>query len=404
MFASVNPAAPDAILGLVEKFRQDPNPEKINLTAGVFVDREGVTPIMECVKRAEQKLVENETTKTYPGIAGIKAYNDISAQLLFGEEHSVLRDNRSCTVQTVGGTGALRVSADLIKTITGSQSVWFSKPTWANHIPIYKSAGLDIHQYEYLDSSGTRLDFDRMLDSLNQIPNGDAVLFHACCHNPTGVDPSQEQWNMIQQVVETRNLFPIFDAAYQGLGNSLDEDAAIVRQFASTGREMLVCRSFSKNLGLYGERVGSLTAICEKSDQVADLASVIKFVIRANYSNPPIHGASIVDTVLSDSELNSLWRSELDEMRNDIANSRQLFAKTLAEKVPDHDFSHINDQIGMFSYSGLTRDQVDRLIKEHAIYIVGDGRINIAGIREHNVERLCECIGRVISQSAALTQ
>ena len=404
MFESVNPAAPDAILGLVEKFRQETNPEKINLTAGVFVDRDGVTPIMNCVKRAEQMLVENEATKTYPGIAGIQAYNDISAEMLFGAEHPVLKDKRSCTVQTVGGTGALRVAADLIESITDGQTVWFSKPTWANHIPIFKKADLDIKEYDYLDDSGTRLDFERMIESIKQIPTGDTIVFHACCHNPTGVDPTPDQWNEIQQVVEARNLLPVFDAAYQGLGNSLDEDAAVVRQFANAGREMLVCRSFSKNLGLYGERVGSLTAICEKADQVKDLASIIKFVIRANYSNPPIHGASIVDTILGDAELTSLWRQELDDMRDEIACSRALFAKKLGEIVPDHDFSHISDQIGMFSYSGLNRSQVERLIDEYAIYIVGDGRINIAGIREHNVDRLCECIGQVVSQSAALTK
>lgn len=404
MFQSVAPAAPDAILGLVEKFRQDSNLDKINLTAGVFVDANGVTPIMECVKRAEAMLVKSEISKTYPGIAGLPKYNRISEELMFGANHAVLQDGRCFTAQTVGGTGALRVAADLIQTISKTTNVWFSDPTWVNHLPVFSKAGLNVHRYDYLDESGTRLDFARLLDSLNAIPSGDAVMFHACCHNPTGVDPTPAQWNEIEQVVQTRKLFPIFDAAYQGIGQSLDEDAAVVRQFAQSEREMMVCRSFSKNLGLYGERVGSISVICEDKRDVANLASVIKFVIRANYSNPPIHGASIAQTVLLDPELTKLWKTELDAIRKEIAASRALFAKTLADKVPDHDFSFINEQQGMFSYSGLTNEQVNRLINEHAIYMVGDGRINVAGIRPNNVERLCDCIAEVLSQTTAMSK
>lgn len=396
MFETIEQAPPDAILGLNEAFQTDDREGKINLTAGVYKDETGATPILDCVKRGEQQLMADEGTKSYLGIDGLKSYRDYVPQLLFGEGHEIIESNRFATLQTPGGTGALRVAADLINAKLPQASIWVSKPTWANHNSVFSRAGLEVKSYAYLHSNGTSMDADAFLESLAQIPAGDAVCLHACCHNPTGVDPTPEQWEQVAKIVSERDLLPLIDCAYQGFGVGLEEDVQSIRILAQTGREMLICSSYSKNFGLYGERVGAMTLVAGDAEVAKRVLSQAKACIRANYSNPPKHGAAIVAQVLSSPELRKQWEEELAEMRSRIRKMRERFVELLASKAPDHDFSHIAKQNGMFSFSGLTPVQVDQLRNDFGIYIVGSGRINVAGITSANIEKLTSSIAAVL--------
>lgn len=396
MFEALSPAPPDAILGLTEAFKSDPNPDKINLSVGVYQDAGGTTPILHCVKEAERRLLENEQTKGYLSIAGLANYAAFVAKLIFGDEHEIIAQKRSATVQTPGGTGALRVAADFVRRVHPHAQVWCSTPTWANHPSVFQAAGLPVQQYGYLDAAGTGLDYRAMLQSLQQIPAGDVICLHACCHNPTGVDPTVEQWQEIAQVLRQRQVLPLLDFAYQGFGEGIDEDRQALLTLCQHNPEMLICNSFSKNFGLYSERVGGMTLVAETAEQASAALSHVKLAVRTNYSNPPQHGGAIVATVLGDGELRQGWLQELAEMRDRIHAMRSLFVQTLADKGVAKDFHFIRQQSGMFSFSGLTPLQVDQLRSEYSIYMVGSGRINVAGMNEQNMDRLCSAIAAVL--------
>ncbi len=396
MFETIEAAPPDAIFSLNEAFKADTNPDKINLTVGVYQNEQGVTPILNCVKAAERKLLENEQSKSYLSIDGILDYRRHVAGLLLGPEHAVIRDDRVASVQTPGGTGALRVAADLIKRSKPNATMWCSKPTWANHPNIFRAAGLAVDSFDYLDSAGTGFDFEAMIDAINHIPAGDVICLHGCCHNPTGADPTGDQWKEIAAAVKDRRVVPLIDFAYQGFWKGLDEDAFAIRWFADHFDEMLVCNSFSKSLGLYSERVGALTIVGHSPESKNAAHSQAKSAVRCNYSNPPKHGAAIVETVLSDEELGARWQHELQQMRERIAAIRTEFVKNMEALLPGRDFGFVQKQNGMFSYSGLNRLQVDRLRTEYSIYIIGSGRINVAGINPSNMERLCNAVAAVM--------
>lgn len=397
MFQQVQTAPPDSILGLNEAFRNDPNPEKINLSVGVYKDEKGVTPVLKCVKEAEKRLLESESTKSYLPIDGRAGYNESVRELMFGTEHEVLAANRAVTVQTPGGTGALRVAGDFLADSFKGRALWHSQPTWPNHPNIFTAAGIPLKTYPYFDKATNGLDFTGMMEALRQAPKGDIILLHGCCHNPTGIDPTPEQWKEIGDLVQEKELLPLLDFAYQGFGDGLKEDAAGLREIARPGQEMLICSSFSKNFGLYNERVGALTAVAADEACAAAVLSQLKKVIRSNYSNPPTHGAAVVETVLADTGLNAMWEEELAHMRDRINGIRKLFVDKISASGIDQDFSFIQKQKGMFSFSGLNQMQVDQLRNEMSIYIVGSGRINVAGISEANVDRLCEGIKKVLS-------
>ncbi len=396
MFETLEMAPPDAILGLTEAFRADENPAKINLSVGVYKDATGATPILKSVKAAERKLLETEDTKGYLGIDGSPEYGAAVRELLFGAGHGILTANRARTIQAPGGTGALRVAGELIARSYPNAKMWCSKPTWANHGNIFSSAGMPVEYYPYINASGDGLDFDAMIAALQQIPAGDAICLHGCCHNPTGIDPTKEQWQQIAAVVKERKLLPLVDFAYQGFGDGIEEDGAGLHAIATAVDELLVCSSFSKNFGLYGERVGAFTMVAQSADTADAVLSHAKRCVRANYSNPPRHGAAIVTTVLGDAELREQWTGELAEMRDRINGMRQLFVETMKEKAPEHDFSFITQQRGMFSFSGLNPMQVDELKNKYSIYIVGSGRINVAGMNAQNMPALCEAIAAVL--------
>lgn len=396
MFENITAAPADPILGLTDLFRADDRPGKINLGIGVYKDETGKTPILTSVKKAEQSLLENETTKNYLGIDGLAEFNRCIQELLLGKESVILDEKRARTAQTPGGTGALRVAANFLAKNTPMKRVWISNPSWPNHRGVFSAAGLEVCEYTYYDAINHTLDFDGMLTSLNAAKAGDVVLFHGCCHNPTGIDPTLEQWQQLAQLSLEKGWLPLFDLAYQGFARGLEEDVAGLRAFAALHQEMLIANSCSKNFGLYNERVGACTLIAA-SQEVADRAfSQMKSVIRVNYSNPPAHGAAIVATILSNDTLRAIWQQELTDMRQRIQRMRLLFVNTLQEKGATRDFSFITRQNGMFSFSGLNKDQVLRLREEFGIYAVASGRINIAGMTPDNMSSLCEAVVSVL--------
>jgi aspartate aminotransferase len=397
MFDALPLAPPDAILGLGEAFKKDPNPKKINLSVGVYKDERGETPILASVKDAERQLLEKEKSKGYLSIEGLAEYGSRVQELLFGAGHEILTSGRAVTAQTPGGTGALRVAADLLRKHYPTAKVWVSKPSWANHPAIFAAAGQQVETYSYIDAAGQGLDFSSMLAALKQVPADDIVLLHACCHNPTGIDPTPEQWKEIAAVFAERKLLPLVDFAYQGFGDGLAQDAAGLRELAKLNPEMLVCSSFSKNFGLYGERVGALTLVAGSADSAQQALTQVRVGIRTNYSNPPIHGGALVAAVLSDPRLRQQWDAEVAAMRSRIHQMRKLFVETMKAKAPKHDFSFIARQRGMFSFSGLSNLQVDELRTKHAVYVVGNGgRINVAGMTTNNMSALCDAIAAVL--------
>ena len=389
MFETLEMAPPDAILGLNETFRNDSNPDKINLSVGVYKNQDGITPILDCVKAAEQKLLAEETQKSYLSIDGSPEYAQLVKQLLF---EGAIDEARLATVQAPGGTGALRVAAEFLSKRMDRNRIWCSKPTWGNHVNIFQAAGLEVDWYPYLDEAQQGLAFDALQGTMSEIPAGDIVCLHACCHNPSGVDPSLEQWQQMATIAQQQGLIVLLDFAYQGFASGLREDAACLNPLLESGCDLLICNSFSKNFGLYSERVGALTMVASSGDAASAALSHAKSTVRANYSNPPKHGAAIVTTILSDEQLTAQWHQELADMRKRISDMRQRFAQIMIDKNSPHDFSSITEQCGMFSFSGLSKLQVDRLRNEYSIYIVGNGRINVAGITDNNIERLCDAI------------
>jgi aspartate aminotransferase len=396
MFESISAAPADPILGLADLFRADDRPHKINLGIGVYKDETGNTPVLTSVKKAEQYLLENETTKNYLSIDGLADFARCTQELLFGAENPLIAAGRARTAQTPGGTGALRVAADFLATQTAVKRVWVSNPSWPNHKNVFNAAGLEVCEYAWYDAENHQLDFDGMLAALQEAKAGDVVLFHGCCHNPTGIDPTAEQWSQLAQLSQAKGWLPLFDFAYQGFARGLNEDAEGLRIFAASHQELIVASSYSKNFGLYNERVGAITLVAAEAATADTAFSQVKYTIRANYSNPPAHGAAVVATILSNQALRTIWEQELTDMRQRIQRMRQLFVNTLAEKGATRDFSFIIQQNGMFSFSGLTKDQVIRLRDEFAVYAVNSGRVNVAGMTPDNMSALCEAIVAVL--------
>ncbi|CND89713.1 aromatic amino acid aminotransferase [Yersinia nurmii] len=396
MFEKITAAPADPILGLTDIFRADDRPNKINLGIGVYKDETGKTPVLTSVKKAEQYLLENETTKNYLGIDGLPVFASCTQELLFGKQSPIVTEKRARTAQTPGGTGALRIAADFIAHQTSAKRVWVSNPSWPNHKNVFSAAGLEVVEYNYYDAANHALDFDGLLKSLSEAQAGDVVLFHGCCHNPTGIDPTDEQWAKLAELSVAKGWLPLFDFAYQGFARGLEEDAQGLRIFAASHKELIVCSSYSKNFGLYNERVGACTIVAADSDIAEKSFSQVKAVIRANYSNPPAHGASVVATILSNDALRAIWEQELTDMRQRIHRMRQLFVNTLQEKGAKQDFSFIINQNGMFSFSGLTKEQVLRLRNEFGVYAVNSGRVNVAGMTPDNMAPLCEAIVAVL--------
>lgn len=396
MFEKITAAPADPILGLTDIFRADARPNKINLGIGVYKDETGKTPVLTSVKKAEQYLLENETTKNYLGIEGIPAFASCTQELLFGKESPIVADRRARTAQTPGGTGGLRVAADFIANQTSAKRIWISNPSWPNHKNVFSAVGLEVLEYAYYDAAYHALDFDGLLNSLKQAQAGDVVLFHGCCHNPTGIDPTAEQWAQLAELSVANGWLPLFDFAYQGFANGLEEDAQGLRIFAAKHQELIVASSYSKNFGLYNERVGACTIVAADAETADRAFSQVKAAIRANYSNPPSHGAAVVATILGNDALRAMWEQELTDMRQRIHRMRQLFVNTLQEKGAQQDFSFIIQQNGMFSFSGLTKEQVLRLREEFGVYAVNSGRVNVAGMTPDNMAPLCEAIVAVL--------
>lgn len=396
MFERVTAAPADPILGLNEAFAADDRPSKVNLGVGVFMNDDGVTPILETVKQAEARLLQDESTKSYLPISGDAEYDTQVQTLLFGDNSEVLNNNRARTAQTPGGTGALRIAADFMFRELGVRRIHVSSPTWANHNNIFTSAGLEMVNYRYYDAENKGLDFDGMMADLEQVSDGEAVMFHGCCHNPTGADPSPEQWRQLADLAVRRGFVVLFDFAYQGFGSGMDEDAVGLRAFADQVPELLVANSFSKNFGLYNERVGAMTLVASDRFTADNAFSQVKTIIRGNYSNPPAHGAKIVATILKDDALRRAWIDEVAQMRDHIKVLRDLLVAKLNERGVDRDFSFISEQKGMFSFSGLNGEQVKRLKEEYGIYIVGSGRINVAGMSKNNIDAVCDAIAAVL--------
>jgi aspartate/tyrosine/aromatic aminotransferase len=396
MFEAIQAAPPDAILGITEAFRADPNPKKINLSVGVYQDASGKTPILESVRKAGQLVLGRQKSMSYLPIPGSPAYASAVQQLMFGKGHEVETSGRAATSHTPGGTGALRVAADFIHQMLPKATLWLTQPTWPNHPQIFAAAGVPTKSFPYFDAKTNSLAFDEALAAIEKIPAGDVVMLHGCCHNPTGIDPTPAQWNKLADVIYGRGLLPFLDFAYQGFADGIDEDAAGLKALARPGKELIVCSSFSKNFGLYCERVGALTVVAKDKAAADTVQSQVKVCIRSNYSNPPAHGAELVTTVLNDADLRNQWEQEVAGMRDRINGMRELLVKTLKAKGVPGDYSFITRQRGMFSFSGLTPQHVEALKQKYAIYIVGSGRINVAGITEQNVGPLCEAIADVV--------
>lgn len=396
MFEKVQAAPADPILGLTDAYKSDERDNKVNLGVGVYKDTHGATPILATVKNAEALLVEKEVSKTYLSIEGTPAYNQAVQQLLFGAQSAVIANDRARTAQAPGGTGALRIAAEFMVRQLGITRIWVSNPTWANHGNIFKAAGLEVMQYAWYDAQTRGLAFDQLQQDFQKIAEGDAVLLHGCCHNPTGIDPTLEQWQTIADLVKQQKALPLFDFAYQGFATGIDEDAASVRLFTEQFDELLVANSFSKNFGLYNERAGAFTLVAKEAAVAAQAFSQVKSIIRGIYSNPPSHGALVVATILEDAQLTEQWQQEVAGMRVRIKEMREAFVQGLADKGVSQDFGFISEQNGMFSFSGLTPEQVAKLKDEHAVYIVGSGRISVAGITPHNLPHLVEAVAAIL--------
>ncbi|MGR3969039.1 amino acid aminotransferase [Shewanella sp. 1180_01] len=396
MFNSLIAMPADPILGLLTQYREDTHPQKVDLGVGVYKDPTGVTPILSCVKKAEKFRLDTETTKVYIGPTGSPQFNTLMTELAFGAGHSAIIANRIRTVSTPGGTGALRVAGDFIKLCNPNAVLWVSDPTWANHIGLFEAAGITVKTYPYYDYDSKSLKFDEMLAALSQVSPDDVVLFHACCHNPSGMDLTTEQWDKVVALTKEQGFTPLIDMAYQGFGDGVDIDAYGVRKMAAAVENMILCSSCSKNFGLYRERIGSCSVIAKDANTANVAQSVLLYVVRCLYSMPPAHGAAIVETILGSAELTQEWRDELKVMRDRINGNRAILVDKLKANGVDRDFSFIARQKGMFSFLGVNPEQVARLQKEFSIYMVGSSRISIAGISEDNVDYLAQSIAKVL--------
>jgi aromatic-amino-acid transaminase len=387
----------DPILGVTEAFNADANPGKVNLGVGVYCDEDGKVPLLECVRRAESTLADQAKPHVYLPIDGIAAYDRAVQALIFGAESEVLRSGRAITVQAIGGTGGLKIGADFLRRFAPAAQVWISEPSWENHRALFENAGFAVNTYRYYDAETRGLDFDGMLASLERMPAGAIVCLHACCHNPTGVDPTPEQWSRIIEVVRARGLIPFVDMAYQGFGEDAQADASPVHRFAATQGPLFVANSFSKSFSLYGERVGGVSIVAADPDEAARVLSQVKRVVRGNYSSPPSFGGQIVAAILGSPDLSALWQRELGGMRERIRALRRSLVDRLAVHAPKRDFRSMLEQRGMFSYSGLTKDQVARLRSEFAVYAIDSGRICVAALNARNTDYVARAIATVIA-------
>jgi len=394
--ASVTMAPKDPILGVTEAFVADQNPKKVNLGVGVYTDDDGKVPLLECVREAEDTRVGSGAPKAYLPIDGLAAY-DIAVQLLvFSKESKAIEEKRVVTIQAVGGTGGLKIGADFLRQIAPGATVWISDPSWENHRALFESAGFTVRSYPYYDAASHGVKFAAMLDALHGLRAGTIVVLHACCHNPTGVDITPEQWGEVIELVRSRGLIPFLDIAYQGFGEGIDADAQPVRRFADAGIPLFVANSFSKSFSLYGERVGALSVVADSQDEAARVLSQLKRIVRTNYSNPPTHGGRIVASVLASAELRSRWEDELGHMRERIRSMRRQLVEQIQARVAGADFSFVMRQRGMFSYSGLSKEQVQRLREEFSVYAIDTGRICVAALNARNLDYVAEAIARVI--------
>jgi len=395
IFAAVELAPRDPILGLNEQFAADPNPAKVNLGVGVYYDDNGKLPLLNCVQEAEKLMMEAPKARGYLPIDGIAAYDKAVQGLVFGADSAILKAGRVATVQALGGTGGLKLGADFLKRVSPDATVLISDPSWENHRALFESAGFPVKTYPYYDAAQKGIAFDRMLAALNAAAPGTIVVLHACCHNPTGYDITAEQWSQVVAAVQARSLVPFLDMAYQGFGEGIAEDGAVIGQFVASGIDFFVATSFSKSFSLYGERVGALSVVCESKDEADRVLSQLKRVIRTNYSNPPIHGAQVVAMVLTTPVLRSMWEQELAGMRVRIKQMRQALQDKLSAAGLKQDISFITRQKGMFSYSGLGKEQMQRLRSEFGVYGVDSGRICVAALNSQNIDYVVASIVKV---------
>jgi len=397
LLTAIEMAPRDPILGITEGFNADKNPDKTNLGVGVYYDDNGKVPLLACVQKAEALLIEKLAPRTYLPIEGLAAYNKAVQELVFGADSAVAQENRVITVQAIGGTGALKLGADFLKRFAADNTqVWISDPSWENHRALFESAGFTVNNYTYYDAATRGVNFSGMLNVLKTMVSGSVVVLHACCHNPTGADLSSDQWTQVIEVVTQRGLIPFLDMAYQGFDDGIDADGEVVRRFANAGGPLFVSNSFSKSFSLYGERVGALSVVAASKEEAGRVLSQLKRVVRTNYSNPPIHGGQVVATTLASPELRKLWQEELAGMRIRIRQMRQMLVAKLKEQAPAHDFNFVIKQRGMFSYSGLSKVQVERLRDEFSIYAVDTGRICVAALNTKNIDSVAAAIAKVL--------
>ncbi len=396
LFSAVEMAPRDPILGLIEQYNADTNPNKVNLGVGVYFDDNGKLPLLQCVQAAEKAMMEKPTARGYLPIDGIAAYDAAVKSLVFGAESEPVKSGRVATVQGIGGTGGLKIGADFLKKLNPSAKILISDPSWENHRALFTSAGFTVESYRYYDAAKRGIDFDGMLADISAAPAGTIILLHACCHNPTGYDITAAQWDQVIAAIKAKALVPFLDMAYQGFGNGILEDGAVIGKFVASGLDFFVSTSFSKSFSLYGERVGALSVLCPNKDEADRVLSQLKIVIRTNYSNPPIHGGAVVAAVLANPEWRALWERELGEMRVRIKAMRQSLVDGLKAAGVKQDMSFITSQIGMFSYSGLSKDQMVRLRSEFAVYGTDTGRMCVAALNSHNIGYVCQAIAKVM--------
>ena len=396
LFTAVEMAPRDPILGLNEQFNADANPHKVNLGVGVYYDDEGKLPLLQCVQEAERQMMESPKARGYLPIDGIAAYDSAVKNLVFGAESEAVKAGRVATIQALGGTGGLKVGADFLKRMNPGATVLISDPSWENHRALFTQAGFAVDTYPYYSAEKRGIDFDGMLGALNAAAEGTIVVLHACCHNPTGYDISQEQWDQVVATLKARKLVPFLDLAYQGFGYGITEDGAAVGKFVASGQNFFVATSFSKSFSLYGERVGALSVLCQDKEEAGRVLSQLKIVIRTNYSNPPIHGGTVVAMVLNTPELRALWEKELGDMRLRIKQMRIALVEKLKAAGIKEDMSFITTQIGMFSYSGLAKGQMVRLRNEFGVYGTDTGRMCVAALNSKNIDYVCASIAKVL--------
>jgi aromatic-amino-acid transaminase len=391
-------APKDPILGVTEAYVADQNPKKVNLGVGVYTDDDGKVPLLECVREAEDTRVSSGAPKAYLPIDGLAAYDNAVRDLVFGPASSAVKEKRVVTVQAVGGSGGLKIGADFLRLVSPRATAWISAPSWENHRALFEFAGFPVKEYPYYDAKTHGLDFEGMLAALKKIPAGDVAILHSCCHNPTGVDLTQEQWRQVLDVVKSRGIIPFLDLAYQGFADGTDADAFAPRLFAEAMSPVLLASSFSKSFSLYGERAGALSVVTASADEAARVLSHLKRVVRTNYSNPPTHGSALVAKILGSPDQRAQWEKELGAMRDRIKDMRKALVDGIHKRVPGADFSFILKQRGMFSYSGLTKEQVLRLRSEYSIYTIETGRICVAALTTKNIDYVADAIAKVIQK------